>query len=110
MATQADLAVRVLRKIRRLGTNQTPQPEDMEIVLEKLRAVHVSLAKDERIRWTINTLPEAAEEPYVFMASFLSAPEFGVGIDQAVWTWGEREITSLINVRESGDPTRMEYF
>lgn len=110
MATQADLAVRVLRKIRRLGTNQTAQPEDIVIVLDKLKAVHASLKKDERVRWTISQMPEGAEEPYVCMAAFLVGSEFGASISKDAWDWGEREITSLINVKKSDDPTRMDFF
>ena len=110
MATQSDLAVRVLRKLRRLGTNQTAQPNDLLIAKQKLRAAHVSLQKDKRLRWTIQTMPEAAEEPYVFMAAFLAAPEFGAGLGENVWNWGEQEITRLLNVVQSGEPVRMDYF
>jgi hypothetical protein len=110
MATQAELATRVLRKLKVLGTGQTAEPEDQLIAEEKVSAVHASLKKDERVRWTLQDIPEAACEPYVFMASFLAAPEFGAGLTQDVWNWGEQEITRLISVPRSGETTRAEYF
>ncbi|WP_186076145.1 hypothetical protein [Burkholderia gladioli] len=109
-ATQTDLATRVLKKIRVLGSGQPADSEDLLVAKQKLRAVHASIRKDDRVRWTIQTLPEAAEEPYVLMASFLTAPEFGKPADQNWWTWGEREITALVQAPSSGQPVRAEYF
>ncbi|WP_155632860.1 hypothetical protein [Burkholderia stagnalis] len=100
----------MLKKIRVLGTGQTADAEDLLLAKQKLRAVHASVRKDERVRWTIQTLPEAAEEPYVLMASFLAAPEFGKAADPMWLTWGEREITALAKAPRSNEPTRTEYF
>lgn len=108
--TQTDLANRVLKKIRVLGTGQTADAEDLLVAKQKLRAVHASVRKDDRVRWTIQTLPEGAEEPYVMMASFLKAPEFGKPADPMWWTWGEREITALTKAPTSGQPVKQEYF
>lgn len=110
MANKAELATRVLRKIKVLGAGQTADAEDQLIAEQKVAAVHASLKKDERVRWTLQDVPEAAEEAYVFMASFLAAPEFGAGIGPEVWTWGQQEITRLISTPRSGEATRMEYF
>jgi hypothetical protein len=109
-ATLNDLAIRVLRKIKVLGVGQTAAPEDLQVAQEKIRAAHASIRKDDRVRWTINDLPEAAEEPYVLMASFLAAPEFEEAADQSWWLWGEREINALIQTPKSGEPVRAEYF
>ncbi|MBC8642129.1 hypothetical protein IAG25_35580 [Caballeronia sp. EK] len=110
MTTQAELATRVLRKLKVLGTGQTADADDLLIAEEKVSAVHASLKKDERVRWTLQGIPEAAAEPYVFMASFLAAPEFGAGLTTDVWDWGEREISSLVSVPRSGEPVCAEYF
>ena len=111
MATSIpELANRVLQQIKVLGEGQTASPEDTQVVEQKLRAVHASLRKDERVRWTINALPEAAEEPYVLMAAFLAAPSFGQPQDQTWWIWGEREITALVSTPTTGQPVRTEYF
>ncbi|MBN3848150.1 hypothetical protein G3N58_15115 [Paraburkholderia sp. Ac-20342] len=110
MATVADLAKRVLQNLKVVGNGQTPDDEDLLIAEQKVSAAHASLKKDERVRWTLQEIPEAAEEPYVFMASFLAAPSFGQGLTQDVWDWGQREITSLISTPASGESTPTEYF
>lgn len=106
----SELGTRVLRKLKVLGEGQTAPAEHLLIVEQKLVAVHASLRKDERVRWSIQELPVAAEEPYVFMASFLAAPEFGQGLGETVWDWGAREITALIATPKSGETTPTEYF
>jgi hypothetical protein len=108
--TLADLAVRVLQNLKAVGEGQTPPAEDQLIAEQKLRAAHASLKKDERVRWTLQDIPEAAEEAYVFMAAFLAAPSFGAGLSPDVWTWGQREISALIQTPRSGESTRMESF
>ncbi|MEX3972253.1 hypothetical protein [Paraburkholderia caribensis] len=109
-ATLTDLATRVLQKIGVLGVGQPAAPEDISVAKQKVTAVHASIRKDDRVRWTINDMPEAAEEPYVFMASFLAAPEFEVAANQSWWLWGEREITAIVKTPKSGEPVRTEYF
>lgn len=109
-ATQTDLANRVLKKIRVLGTGQVADAEDLQVAKQALKAAHASIRKDDRVRWTIQAIPEAAEEPYVLMASFLAAPEFGKPQDSNWWVWGQREITALVNAPASGQPVRTEYF
>jgi hypothetical protein len=93
-----------------LGEGQTASPEDQQIAEQKVTAVHASIRKDDRVRWTINDLPEAAEEPYVFMAAFLAGDAFGASVQQLWWSWGEREINALIKTPQAGEPVRMEYF
>ncbi|WP_224030259.1 hypothetical protein [Paraburkholderia caribensis] len=72
--------------------------------------MHASIRKDDRVRWVIQDLPEAAEEPYVYMAAYLAAPDFGQQADQTWFLWGEREINALIRTPRSGEPVRTEYF
>lgn len=108
--TVPELAKRVLQKLKVLGEGQTAEPEDQQIAEQKLRAAHASIRKDERVRWTINDLPEAAEEPYVFMAAFLAADALGAAAETLWWTWGEREITALVATPRTAQPVRTEYF
>lgn len=105
-----ELATRVLQQLKVLGEGQTANPEDLLIAQQKVTAAHASLRKDERVRWTIATLPEAAEEPYVLMASYLAAPSFGQPQDQSWWLFGEREINALVATPQSGASVRVEYF
>lgn len=110
-ATQTDLATRVLQELKVLGVGQPASAEDLEIAKQKLRAVHASLKKDERVRWTIQDMPEAAEEPYVVLAATLAAASFGATADPGWGPWAEREITALISTpRTHHEPVRAEYF
>lgn len=109
-ATINDLAIRVLKKLKIWELGQAPDAEDLMTAEERLRAVHASIRKDDRVRWTLNSLPLAAEEPYVLMAAFLSGPEFDAPVEAVWWTFGEREINALIKTKSSGEPTRVEYF
>lgn len=111
MATPDDLATRVLKKLQILGLGQTASPEDSQAALEKIQAVHASVSKDERVRWTLQRVPQAAEEPYVLMAAFLLSPEYPQAVDaSSFWAWGQRELNSLINVKRTDAPVRTEYF
>jgi hypothetical protein len=100
----------VLQKLKVLGEGQTASAEDQQIAEQKVCAAHASIRKDERVRWTINDLPEAAEEPYVFMAAFLAGDAFGAPVETLWWTWGEREITALVATPGTGQAVRTEYF
>lgn len=110
MATQTELAIRVLQNLKVLGTGQSASVEDLQIAEQKIRAVHATLKSDQRVRWTIQSIPVEAEEPYVFMASFLAAPAFGQGLGEAVWNWGQREINRVVNTSDETETTRTEYF
>jgi len=110
MATQTDLANRVLQKLRVLGAGQTAAPEDIAVAKQKLRAAHVSFRKDERVRWQIGQLPEEAEEPYVMMAAFLAANDFGKQADPTWVQFAEREINAIVRTPKGGEPVKVEYF
>lgn len=109
-ATQTDLAIRVLQKLRVLGVGQSASAEDLQVAKQALTAAHASLRKDERVRWTLQALPEAAELPYVLMAASMCADDFGAQANPGWGAWAEREITALITTPETNAPTRTEYF
>lgn len=109
-ATQTDLAIRVLQKLRVLGVGQPAAAEDLDKAKEALVAAHASLSKDERVRWTMQTLPIAAEMPYVLLAAVLCAEDFGAQPNPGWGSWAEREITALITTPNSQSNTRAEYF
>lgn len=108
-ATQTDLATRVLQKLKVLGVGQSANADDIAVAKQSLTEVHASLRKDERVRWSLQELPEAAEVAYVYMAAFLCADDFGTSFPNG-WAYGQGEITSLINTPKSGETTRTEYF
>jgi hypothetical protein len=94
-ATQTDLAIRVLQKLKVLGVGQSASAEDLQLAKQAINEAHASLRKDRRVRWTLQELPEAAELPYVMLAATI---------------WAEKEITGVIYTPRTDAPTRTEYF
>ncbi|MNU70343.1 hypothetical protein D3C71_597470 [compost metagenome] len=108
-ATKRDLGPRVLRKLTVLAAGETPDADDIELVNEKLDAVHAALRTRGLLRWTLNAVPDYAQESYVLMAAFLAAPEFQRVPDPTMWSAGMREIESAIALTDVGT-IRAEYF
>jgi hypothetical protein len=109
MATKRDLGPRVLRKLTVLAAGETADADDIELVNEKLDAVHASLRTRGLLRWTLNDVPDYAQESYVLMAAFLAAPEFQRPPDATMWSAGMREIEAAVALTDVG-VTRAEYF
>lgn len=109
MATKRELAPRVLRKLTVLAAGESADAADIELVEQKLDAVHAALETRGLLRWTLNDVPASAEEPYVFMAAYLAAPEFQRALDPSLWSSGMREIEAAVALTGVG-VTRAEYF
>lgn len=109
MATISDLAKRTLQKLQVLAAGETPSAEDQELVVTKLMAVHAYLRKEDLLRWTVQDIPDYAEEPYVMMAAFLAAEDFGRVVSAANWQGGLSLIQSAVALPNTG-PVRTEYF
>lgn len=105
-----DLANRVLIKTTVLAPGEAATAEDLALARQKLAAVHESLRAHELLRWTEKDVPAFAQEPYVIMAAFLAAPEFGKPADGAAWLFGLAQIEGGIQVRKSQDPVYSESF
>ncbi|MDR5802137.1 hypothetical protein [Caballeronia sp. LZ001] len=109
-ATQTDLAIRVLQKLKVLGVGQSASAEDLQVAKQAINEAHASLRKDRRVRWTLQELPEAAELPYVMLAATICAADFGAAADPGWGSWAEKEITGVIYTPRTDAPTRTEYF
>jgi hypothetical protein len=109
MATIAQLAPRVLRKLGVLGAEETASSADYELAIDKLRAVHAWLKAERILQWTMNDIPDFAEEPYVMMAAFLTTDEFGKQPRPDWWQAGVNSVVAGINLRNVG-PTQAEYY
>lgn len=109
MATISDLAKRTLQKLQVLAAGETPEAEDQELVVNKLRAVHAYLREEGLLRWTMQDIPDYAEEPYVMMAAFLAQEDFGRTVLPANWSGGLSLIQSAVSLPSTG-PVRAEYF
>lgn len=99
----------MLRKLTVLASGEPGEASDLELAQEKLRAVHGYLKAEGLVRWTLNDLPDFAEEPYVMMASFYAAPEFMQAPNPTFWAVGLRQIQSAITL-PSGGTVYTEYY
>jgi hypothetical protein len=85
-------------------------PAGQALAAQKVVAVHASLAARGRVRWTLYDLPSYAEEPYVFMAAALLAPECDVKADPDWPEMAERELMRIVSLESGGEPVRTAYF
>jgi hypothetical protein len=92
-----------------LAPGNDASPEDLATALEKLRAVHASLRKEELLQWTLADIPDFAEEPYCAMAAFLAGPDYMVPVPKDMWDYGMSEIRRAVQLQAVGRVTA-EYF
>ncbi len=92
-----------------LAPGEAAPAHDLDAAIEKLRAVHASLKKEELLQWTLLDIPDWAEEPYVTMAAFLLGPEFTKPVEIGMWQYGMAEIRSGVQIGNTG-PVCAEYF
>lgn len=76
----------------------------------KVRAAFWSLEARGRTRFTLYDLPRWAEEPLVFMAAFLLAPEVEMKADPMWEQMAEREFMQINSVPTNHSPVRALYF
>lgn len=76
MATQSQLAVRILHKLKVLDPVETANANDEAKALEKLKAAHYSLKVEGVVRWTLADVPDYAEEALVLCGAYLAADDF----------------------------------
>jgi hypothetical protein len=77
---------------------------------QAVQAVHDDLAARGKARWTLQDIPRAAERPYVMLAAYHLAPEFGVTPSEPDRGMATVDLTRLIALPSSGERTRAEYF
>ncbi|OUM01668.1 hypothetical protein [Variovorax sp. JS1663] len=109
MATLNQLGTRVLQMLEVLAANEAADPADLAVVVQKLKAAHYAFRVQELAAWTLNDIPDFAEEPYVLMAAFLAAATFSVA-PNAMWPMqATTELQRAANL-PAADTTPAEYF
>jgi hypothetical protein len=81
-----------------------------DIATKAIHSVHADLAARGRVRWSIEDIPAAAEQPYVVLAAFQMAPLFEqqpVPTDAAL---AQRQLAQIIALPTSGERVQVEYF
>jgi hypothetical protein len=76
---------------------------------QKVRAVHYSLEARGRVRWTLSSIPDFAEEPYTLLAAMLMAPEVGAKADPS-WALAEQDLIRIVSLGSEREPIRATYF
>lgn len=110
MATRFDLCVRALQEITVLAAGEDPTAEDLELAEHKFDAVHASLGARGLLTWTLDSIPDWAEEPLVQMTASILGKPFGMPNDDAAWTTGEAEIRRIVQIDNNAAVTTSESF
>lgn len=109
MATQNELATRILHKLLVLDPQETASAADLQKALEKLRAAHYTLRGQGLVRWTLADIPPEVEEGYVLCGAALAADDYGAPRDANWWVNGMRMVQAFVHVPLSG-PSYVENF
>jgi predicted deacylase len=81
-----------------------------DIATKAVTAVHADLAARGRVRWSIEDVPAAAEQPYVTLAAFQLAPLFEQQGNAAEVVQANRQLAQIIALPTSGERVQVEYF
>lgn len=108
MATRFDLAKRALIEATVLAAGEDASADDQQLAETKFNAVHASLRQRGLLRWTMDDIPDWAEEPLVQMTASLLRVPFGLPPNESGWTGGEAEIRRCIQFDWAGGPTQFE--
>lgn len=109
MATLNELGTRVLQKLRVLAANEAPASADLLKAVEKIKAAHYAFGVQQLVRWTLNDIPPAAEEPYVMMGAYLAANDFESQADPVWPVMSTTELQRMANLPALA-VTPAEYF
>ena len=107
--TLTDLAIRTLDNMGVLGVDQIASAEDKKKAIAKLKVAHQFLKTERLLRWTLNDIPDYAEEPYVMIASHFAASDFEIQRDPTWLISGLTMIQRAVNL-QSQSTTPAEYF
>ena len=99
-----ELTMKRIRAIAMAG------PAGQALAEQKVRAVHANLDARGKVRWSLFDVPDYAEEPYVFMAASLLAPECDHPPVPQWWQEGETMLARLTVLPSRGRPVRAVYF
>lgn len=81
-----------------------------DIATKAITSVHADLAARGRVRWSIEDIPSAAEQPYVTLAAFQLAPLFEQQGNAAEVVQATRQLAQIIALPTSGERVQVEYF
>ena len=77
---------------------------------QAVMSVHQDLAARGKVRWTVFDIPVHVEDPYVMLAAYSLAPEFGMKPSQDDAKIAEVSLNRYISLPSSGERVPVEYF
>lgn len=110
MTTAAELAERVLRKLKVLGAVETASPEDLNVAMQAVTDAHNTLDGHRLLRWTLQDIPKQVDLGYVLMAAYLCADDFVVPKDPGWMVQGMGVVQTFVNIPADCGPTYVEDF
>jgi hypothetical protein len=85
-------------------------PAGQALAEQKVRAVHYDFQADGIVQWTLLNIPRFAEEPYVWLAAGMLAPEVGMNADPREALAARTMILRHASVPSDGRPVEAVYF
>jgi len=81
-----------------------------DLATDAVMSVHQDLAARGKVRWTVFDIPVHVEDPYVMLAAYQLAPEFGMKPNEADAKIAEVSLHRYIGLPSSGERVAVEYF
>ena len=81
-----------------------------DLATQAVMSVHQDLAARGKVRWTVFDIPPHVEDPYVMLAAYSLAPEFGMPANKVDAREAEVAINRYIALPSSGERVPVEYF
>ena len=81
-----------------------------DLATQAVMSVHQDLAARGKVRWTVFDIPVHVEDPYVMLAAYSLAPEFGMNPSQDDAKIAEVSLNRYISLPSSGERVPVEYF
>lgn len=96
--TPAELAVRVLRKLKVLGASETADAGDLDAAIQGVKDAHQYFSTEGLSRWTLNDIPQAVETGYVNVGAFMCADEFLQPKQPEWFSLGLKAVQAYVNI------------
>lgn len=94
-APVADIALAALRWLGVVAADETPSAADQALAEAKVAAVHESLVAQGSVPWASSAIPRSVSEDYVMLAALHLGPSFGKAGDAAQEAVRERRVRQV---------------
>jgi hypothetical protein len=109
MTTPAELAVRVLRKLKVIGATETASAEDLQLATEGIHEAHQVLKNQSLAEWTLQDIPQEVELSYALMGAYLKADDFVQPKDAGWMATGIANVQAFVHVPYTGESAAADF-